>query len=111
MKYMAAFALCVVGGNAAPSAADVTKVVEAAGGEVDADALTVLMTDMEGKDINELLATGEGKFKGMGGGGGASAGDSAAPAAAVVEAPKEEEVDALDGGMDMFGGSAGGGDY
>ena len=50
----------------------------------------------------------------LGGGGGGAApaaagGDAAAPAA--VEAPKEEEVDALDGGMDMFGGSAGGGDY
>ena len=33
-----------------------------------------------------------------------------APAAAKVEEkPKVEEVDALDGGMDMFGG--GGGDY
>ena len=27
------------------------------------------------------------------------------------EKPKEEEVDALDGGMDMFGGGGGGGDY
>jgi len=36
----------------------------------------------------------------------------AGPAAAVVEAPKEEEVDALDGGMDMFGGGgAKTGDY
>jgi hypothetical protein len=41
----------------------------------------------------------------------------AAPAAATTEAakepekPKVEEVDALDGGMDMFGGSGGGGDY
>lgn len=34
-----------------------------------------------------------------------------APAAAAPAAPKEEEVDALDGGMDMFGGSGGGGDY
>jgi hypothetical protein len=29
----------------------------------------------------------------------------------VVEKPKEEEVDALAGGMDMFGGEGGGGDY
>jgi len=34
----------------------------------------------------------------------------AAPAAAPAK-PKEEEVDALDGGMDMFGGGGGGGDY
>jgi len=41
--------------------------------------------------------------------GGAAA---AAPAAKAPEKPKEEEVDALDGGMDMFGGGGGGGgDY
>ena len=38
----------------------------------------------------------------------AAGGEAAAP---VVEAPKEEEVDALEGGMDMFGGGGGGGDY
>ena len=37
-----------------------------------------------------------------------AASGSAAP---KVEAPKEEEVDALAGGMDMFGGDEGGGDY
>jgi large subunit ribosomal protein LP0 len=40
---------------------------------------------------------------------GAASGGAAAPAA--EEKPKVEEVDALDGGMDMFGGSGGGGDY
>lgn len=35
----------------------------------------------------------------------------AAAAEAAPEKPKVEEVDALDGGMDMFGGSGGGGDY
>lgn len=35
-----------------------------------------------------------------------------APAAAKApEKPKEEVVDALEGGMDMFGGGGGGGDY
>jgi large subunit ribosomal protein LP0 len=42
----------------------------------------------------------------------AAASSGAAPAAAaVVEKPKVEEVDALDGGMDMFGGSGGAKDY
>ena len=40
---------------------------------------------------------------------GAASGGAAAPAA--EEKPKVEEVDALDGGMDMFGGSGGRGDY
>jgi large subunit ribosomal protein LP0 len=33
-----------------------------------------------------------------------AAAGGAAPAAAVAAAPVEEEADALDGGMDMFGG-------
>lgn len=43
----------------------------------------------------------------------AAAAPAAAPAAAAAPVkPKEEEVDALDGGMDMFGGGGGGkGDY
>jgi large subunit ribosomal protein LP0 len=43
----------------------------------------------------------------------AAAGGAAPAAAAAPEKPKVEEVDALDGGMDMFGGSggAGGGSY
>jgi large subunit ribosomal protein LP0 len=42
----------------------------------------------------------------------AAGGAAAAPAAAKApEKPKEEEVDALDGGMDMFGGGAKTGDY
>ena len=42
----------------------------------------------------------------------AAGGGAAAPAAAVAAAPVEEEVDALDGGMDMFGGGgAKTGDY
>lgn len=41
----------------------------------------------------------------------AAAGGAAAPAAAAAPVVKEEEVDALDGGMDMFGGSAKTGDY
>lgn len=47
---------------------------------------------------------------GGGGGGGGDAGAAAAPAEAAK--PAEEEVDALEGGMDMFGGEGGGGgDY
>jgi len=42
----------------------------------------------------------------------AAAGAAAPAAAAAPEKPKEEEVDALDGGMDMFGGGGGAkGDY
>eukprot|EP00601_Ochromonadales_sp_CCMP2298_P000756 CAMPEP_0173183534 /NCGR_PEP_ID=MMETSP1141-20130122/8446_1 /TAXON_ID=483371 /ORGANISM="non described non described, Strain CCMP2298" /LENGTH=121 /DNA_ID=CAMNT_0014106749 /DNA_START=35 /DNA_END=400 /DNA_ORIENTATION=+ len=53
-------------------------------------------------------------FAGPGSGGGAAVAAPAAgapAAAAAPEAPKEEEVDALAGGMDMFGGTEKTGDY
>ena len=65
MKELAAYMLLVKGGNATPSAADVTKVIEAVGGEVDTEKLTTLLADMEGKDFNELLEAGREKLKGV----------------------------------------------
>jgi hypothetical protein len=54
----------------------VTAVITSAGGEADADALTKLYADLEGKDIHELLAKGEVQLKSVvssGGGGGGAA--------------------------------------
>jgi ribosomal protein L12E/L44/L45/RPP1/RPP2 len=113
MKYIAAYLLCVVGGNATPDAGAVTKVIEAAGGEVDSDKLSALISDMEGKDLAELLSTGETKLASVSGGGGGGGGGAAAggDAPAAVEEKKEEEEVDFSGGMDMFGGGGGGGDY
>ena len=71
MSEIAALLLCKIGGKAG-SADDIKAVLEAAGAEVDDDALTKLTGDMEGKDINDLLASGMEKLKDvpMGGGGG-----------------------------------------
>ena len=71
MSEIAALLLCKLGGKAG-SADDIKAVLEAAGAEVDDDALTKLTGDMEGKDINDLLAAGMEKLKDvpMGGGGG-----------------------------------------
>ena len=71
----------VLGGKAEPSAEDVTALVTSAGGEVDEEQLGVLMGDVAGKNLNELLAKGEEDLKtvSIGGGGGAPA--CGAPAA------------------------------
>ena len=74
---------------------------------------TTLYASFIGKagDMDKFMA---GPSAGGGGGAAAPAAKGAAPAkAAEAEKPKEEEVDALDGGMDMFGGGGkgGGGDY
>ena len=71
MLEIAALLLCKIGGKDG-SADDIKAVLETAGAEVNEDALTKLSGDMEGKDINELLAAGMEKLKDvpMGGGGG-----------------------------------------
>jgi len=114
---MAAYLLLRAGGNDAPTAADVTKALAAAGIETDAARLSAFLAEVEGKDLAELIKSAQDRlFVGGGGGGGAAAAAPAAAAAAApaakAEKPKEEEVDALDGGMNMFGGGGGGGgDY
>ena len=123
MRHLAAYLLLVIGGNTSPTAEDVKAVLGAAGIETDDERLNTLITELEGKSLAELVEAGSSKLLiGVGGGGGGGvavsegAGASAAPsgdapAAKKEEKPKEEEVDALDGGMDMFGGGGGGGDY
>ena len=56
-------------------------VVVAAGGEADEEQLALLFTNLEGKDIHELLAKGEVDLKNCSsGGGGGGGGAAAAPA-------------------------------
>ena len=49
MKHIAAYLLLLVGGNAAPTADDIKKVLSAGGVEADDEALTRLMTAVDGK--------------------------------------------------------------
>lgn len=120
MRHLAAYLLLVAGGNASPSAADVTALLGQAGIEVDEARLNQLIGDLEGKDLAEIIAEGKSKLLVASAVSGAAAPAAAAAGAAPAasEAPKEEkkakveEVDALDGGMDMFGGGgAKTGDY
>jgi ribosomal protein L12E/L44/L45/RPP1/RPP2 len=119
MKHMAAYLLLALGGNKSPSADEVKKILGTVGIETEDERLDQLMSELEGKDLSELLTSGKSllaKF-GSGGGGGSSAaataGDAAAPEEAKVEEKEEEEEMDLGGGMDMFGGDegGGGGDY
>ena len=100
MKHFAAYALLVLGGNAAPTAADVEKVLTAAGVKGDEGKAAALVEAMKGKDFHAVVAEGLSQMGSMGSA--AAAPVSAAPAKKeekVVE--KEEEVD-VDMG-DLFG--------
>ena len=54
MKHLAAYLLLGLGGNTSPSAADVKAVLESVGIEADESRLSTLISELEGKDINEV---------------------------------------------------------
>ncbi|XP_057761931.1 60S acidic ribosomal protein P2-2-like [Arachis stenosperma] len=110
MKVIAAYLLAVLGGNAAPSAADLKGILSSVGAEADDDSITLLLSEVKGKDITEVIAAGREKLASVpagGGGGGAVAvaaapsGGAAAPAAA--EAKKEEKVEEKEESDDDMG--------
>merc|ERR1712137_1442133 len=97
---IAAYLMLLVGGNAAPTADDIKKVLSAGGVEADDEALTRLMAAVEGKtidDIAQLVTIG-------GGGGAAPAAGGAAAAVVEEEEDEEEEEEDVGGAGDLFGG-------
>ena len=104
MKHMAAYLLLVLGGNATPSADDVKKALGTVGVEAEDDRLNQLLSELEGKDLNELLANGKSllaKFGTGGGGGGGGGAAAAAGGAAAAEEKEEEKVEEEE--MDLGG--------
>jgi len=106
MRYIAAYLLLQIGGNASPSAKDIKKVLSAVGIECDDERLDKLISELEGKSVDELIAAGSSKLasvpSGGGGGGAAAASGGAAPAAAAEEKKeekKEEEKEESDDDM------------
>ncbi|KAK2069681.1 hypothetical protein P8C59_004235 [Phyllachora maydis] len=94
MKHLAAYLLLGLGGNTSPSAADIKCVLESVGIEADDERLDKLISELEGKDINELIAEGSAKLASVpsgGSGGGAAAAAGAASGGAAASAPAEEE--------------------
>ncbi|KAK4117263.1 ribosomal protein 60S [Canariomyces notabilis] len=94
MKHLAAYLLLGLGGNTSPSAADIKGVLESVGIEADDERLEKLLSELEGKDINTLIAEGSAKLASVpsgGAGGAVAAGGGAAAGGAAAEAPKEEE--------------------
>ncbi|XP_029316986.1 large ribosomal subunit protein P2 [Cottoperca gobio] len=114
MRYVAAYLLASLGGNGNPKAGDLKKILESVGIEADDTRLTKVITELTGKNVEEVIATGYGKLASMpaGGGGGAVAvassvavgsGGAAAPAAEKEEEKKEEsEASDDDMGFGLF---------
>lgn len=54
MKHLAAYLLLGLGGNASPSAKDVKTVLESVGIDADDERLEKLISELEGKDLQEV---------------------------------------------------------
>ncbi|CAL0304026.1 unnamed protein product [Lupinus luteus] len=109
MKVIAAYLLAVLGGNNAPSAHDLKNILSSVGAEADDDRIELLLTEVKGKDITELIAAGREKLASVPSGGGAvavaaapsggAAAGGAAPAAEAKEEKKVEEKEESDDDM------------
>ncbi|KAG7035945.1 60S acidic ribosomal protein P2B [Cucurbita argyrosperma subsp. argyrosperma] len=108
MKVVAAYLLAVLGGNTSPGLDDVKDILNSVGAEVDVDRINSLLTQVKGKDITELIASGREKLASVPSGGGAvavaapaggAAGGGAAPAAAEKKEEKVEEKEESDDDM------------
>ena len=57
MKHLAAYLLLGLAGNTSPSADEVKEVLSSVGIEADDDRLSSLLSELEGKDINQVCTT------------------------------------------------------
>ncbi|KAM0065374.1 putative ribosomal protein P2 [Helianthus debilis subsp. tardiflorus] len=109
MKVVAAYLLAMLGGNTSPSADDLKNILGSVGADADEDKIELLLKEVKGKDITELIASGREKLASVpsGGGGGvavaAATGGGAAPAAAAAETKKEEKVEEKEESDDDMG--------
>ncbi|XP_057340724.1 60S acidic ribosomal protein P2 [Microplitis mediator] len=93
MRYVAAYLLAVLGGKAAPSQNDIEKILSSVGIEADAEKLKKVITSLEGKSIEDLIAEGRTKLSSMPVGGGVAAAAAAPGAAAAAPAAEEKKED------------------
>merc|ERR1711879_1123869 len=92
MKYVAAYMLAALSGDA-PNKAAVKKVLESVGAEINDEQLDKVFSELDGKYVNAVVAEGMSLLASVPSGGAApaaaAAGGDAAPAAAKEEEKKE----------------------
>merc|ERR1712159_651738 len=95
MKFVSAYAMCVLGGTESPGVGDVKKVLESVGyewQEEDSKKVEDFVEEMAGQNFYELIENGLEKVKscaGRGGASGAGAASSGGDAPAAEEKKKE----------------------
>ncbi|XP_072516176.1 ribosomal protein, large P2 b [Salminus brasiliensis] len=91
MRYVAAYLLAALAGKDNPSASDLKKILESVGIEVDETRMGKVVSELNGKKVEDVIAQGYGKLASVPSGGAVAVAASAAPAAGGAAAPAAEE--------------------
>ncbi|XP_032365981.1 large ribosomal subunit protein P2 isoform X1 [Etheostoma spectabile] len=91
MRYVAAYLLAALGGNGNPQANDIKKILESVGIEADNTRLEKVITELTGKNVEEVITTGYGKLASVPAGGAVAVASSAAPSSGGAAAPAAAE--------------------
>ncbi|KAF6008689.1 hypothetical protein HII12_003916 [Brettanomyces bruxellensis] len=108
VKYLAAYLLLTKAGKETPSKDDVTKVLEAAGAEIDEAKIDSLIESLKDKKVEDVIAQGQEKLSTVSIAAPAASADGKSSDDAADEEKEdaeeeEEEDDDMDMGMDLFG--------
>ncbi|KAJ5143856.1 Ribosomal protein 60S [Penicillium bovifimosum] len=91
MKYLAAYLLLALAGNEAPSSADIQAVLSSVGIDAESDRVEKVIAELQGKDLQQLIAEGSTKLASVPSGGAGAAAPAAAAAGGAAAAPAEEK--------------------
>ncbi|XP_066503770.1 ribosomal protein, large P2, like [Hoplias malabaricus] len=109
MRYVAAYLLSALSGKENPDASDIKKILESVGIEADDTRMNKVVTELKGKNVEEVIAQGYGKLASVPAGGAVAvatsaapgAGGAAAPAAAAEEKKEEKKEESEESDDDM----------
>ncbi|KAJ8399579.1 hypothetical protein AAFF_G00409900, partial [Aldrovandia affinis] len=91
MRYVAAYLLAVLGGNTSPSAKDIKTILGSVGIEAEDERLNKVISELNGKDVNEVMNAGLSKLASVPAGGAVAAPVAAGVGAAAADVPAAEE--------------------
>merc|ERR1712107_676227 len=101
MRHVAAYFLAVMGGNSNPSEADIKSILSSVGIEADSKNLSVVISQLKGKNIFDVMAEGKTKLAEMPAGGVGGGSGGAAPVEVKEEKKPVEESEESDSDMAM----------
>nr|BAH57243.1 AT2G27710 [Arabidopsis thaliana] len=92
MKVVAAYLLAVLSGKASPTSADIKTILGSVGAETEDSQIELLLKEVKGKDLAELIAAGREKLASVPSGG-----------ASAAESKKEEKKEEKEESDDDMG--------